>query len=434
MKHFTILLSLLFIVGITSAIPTEYLVGLSGDSKCIPVWEEEPLPTIIRGLDTLVVTEVAPPITTGVPDEYNPGSHNEACMTLMQHSESYHFTEYYIGCNNPECTPWFSVPLKGESHMGTREEFWNGLKNLSKKRAKTHIPPQYRDEPSVDPIWAPLRAGDILNLYIWGTGGTVEVNGWEVPCFFFAFEENCHQLGGDPLLPWELRAMLEAIVGQGQIHLNMAFAYCGAWEFWLGDMENLTVWYGAGATEYVYITDGSQGLDFFMWDGYSIEEFYFIEPVGHFAMCQKMRLTDADATYDPYRWDSNGDYKVMASEAAAEMNIYCHTSSSSRSGDDYRMYRYGDDEPYNGDNITVEISPNPFNPVAQIGFELPQAMRVKIVVFNILGQKVTTIIDGQLQAGVHRFKFDGSHLTSGTYFVRSALDGAVATQRMSLVK
>ena len=48
--------------------------------------------------------------------------------------------------------------------------------------------------------------------------------------------------------------------------------------------------------------------------------------------------------------------------------------------------------------------PNPFNPVTSIRFVLPKAMDVKIEIFNSLGQKVTTLVDGKRVQGQHIIK------------------------------
>ncbi len=78
--------------------------------------------------------------------------------------------------------------------------------------------------------------------------------------------------------------------------------------------------------------------------------------------------------------------------------------------------------------------PNPFNPSTVIEFALPQASQVRLEVFNILGQKVRTLIDTRLSAGNHRVEFDGTSLTSGIYFYRLSHDGKNLTRKMTLIK
>lgn len=78
--------------------------------------------------------------------------------------------------------------------------------------------------------------------------------------------------------------------------------------------------------------------------------------------------------------------------------------------------------------------PNPFNPVTQIAFDLPQASRVELSVYNVLGQKVVTLIDGQMEPGSHVVEWDGSNNSSGVYFYRISADSFTATKKMMMLK
>jgi|GEM_PF-1902377 len=64
--------------------------------------------------------------------------------------------------------------------------------------------------------------------------------------------------------------------------------------------------------------------------------------------------------------------------------------------------------------------PNPFNPSTLIRIELPTIGRVRVELFNLLGQRVALLHDAPLQAGYHSFTLDGSRLTSGLYLVRAS--------------
>jgi len=78
--------------------------------------------------------------------------------------------------------------------------------------------------------------------------------------------------------------------------------------------------------------------------------------------------------------------------------------------------------------------PNPFNPITTISFDVPRAERVTVNVYNITGQFVRTLVDDRLTPGAHMIRFDGSNLSSGTYFCRLASPDFSATQKMVLVK
>jgi hypothetical protein len=87
------------------------------------------------------------------------------------------------------------------------------------------------------------------------------------------------------------------------------------------------------------------------------------------------------------------------------------------------------------DHFVLEQNyPNPFNPATNITFALPEESLVRLDVYNILGQKVVTLADRVLQAGVHSIRFDASTLPSGVYFYRFQTGTLVQTKKMTLLK
>ena len=78
--------------------------------------------------------------------------------------------------------------------------------------------------------------------------------------------------------------------------------------------------------------------------------------------------------------------------------------------------------------------PNPFNPSTNISFVLPTSSKVQLTVYNMLGQKVQTLIDGSLTSGTHSVKFEASNLASGIYLYQLRTPTSTLTQRMVLVK
>ncbi|MEW6411959.1 MAG: S8 family serine peptidase [Candidatus Zixiibacteriota bacterium] len=78
--------------------------------------------------------------------------------------------------------------------------------------------------------------------------------------------------------------------------------------------------------------------------------------------------------------------------------------------------------------------PNPFNPTTEIFFSLPENSRVKLEVFNIRGQRVTTLADGMYTAGQHSVTWDASSVASGVYFYRLETDNFVDQKKMLLLK
>ena len=78
--------------------------------------------------------------------------------------------------------------------------------------------------------------------------------------------------------------------------------------------------------------------------------------------------------------------------------------------------------------------PNPFNPVTVIRFQLPEAAKVKLVVYNLLGQVVRTLADGNYEAGSYNKNFDGTDLSSGIYIYELRANDVVLKHKMVLMK
>ncbi|MGH2575597.1 MAG: T9SS type A sorting domain-containing protein [Ignavibacteria bacterium] len=79
--------------------------------------------------------------------------------------------------------------------------------------------------------------------------------------------------------------------------------------------------------------------------------------------------------------------------------------------------------------------PNPFNPSTKISFQLPKADNVKLVVFDILGREVKTLVNDEFkQAGSHTVDFNASGLSSGVYFYKIETKEFTDTKRMMLIK
>jgi hypothetical protein len=78
--------------------------------------------------------------------------------------------------------------------------------------------------------------------------------------------------------------------------------------------------------------------------------------------------------------------------------------------------------------------PNPFNPVTTIQFSLEKSGKTVLEIYNVLGQKVATLVDGNLSAGAYRYQWNASGMASGIYFYRLRSDNFVATKKMVLVK
>jgi len=78
--------------------------------------------------------------------------------------------------------------------------------------------------------------------------------------------------------------------------------------------------------------------------------------------------------------------------------------------------------------------PNPFNPETQISFTLNIPSEIKIEVYNLLGQKITSLFDGKKPAGNHKISFNAKGLSSGVYFYRITSNEFSSTRKMLYVQ
>jgi hypothetical protein len=101
-------------------------------------------------------------------------------------------------------------------------------------------------------------------------------------------------------------------------------------------------------------------------------------------------------------------------------------------GDD--SYDGNDSDVFTTNTMLKGNYPNPFNPVTEINFSLPSACDVKLEIYNTMGQKVATIVDGFMEAGQHTVPWDAGSFSSGVYFYRLTAGNFVETKKMLLLK
>lgn len=78
--------------------------------------------------------------------------------------------------------------------------------------------------------------------------------------------------------------------------------------------------------------------------------------------------------------------------------------------------------------------PNPFNPKTVISWQLPSSREVKLNVYNLLGEKVSTLVSEKLPAGYHEVEFNGQNLSSGVYLYRIEAGEWQDVKKMILIR
>jgi len=83
--------------------------------------------------------------------------------------------------------------------------------------------------------------------------------------------------------------------------------------------------------------------------------------------------------------------------------------------------------------------PNPFNPVTKIKFQIPSNVKsktsdVKLIIYDITGREIQTLIKEKLNPGTYEVTFDGSNFASGVYFYQLRSGDYVETKKLVLLK
>ena len=79
--------------------------------------------------------------------------------------------------------------------------------------------------------------------------------------------------------------------------------------------------------------------------------------------------------------------------------------------------------------------PNPFNPITNIKYQVPRSSNVKLIIYNILGKEVSTLVNEKKPSGTYEVKFDGTNKSSGVYFYSLFInEEKIETKRMLFLK
>jgi len=134
--------------------------------------------------------------------------------------------------------------------------------------------------------------------------------------------------------------------------------------------------------------------------------------------------------YPAVKWDSSGFYfNLTPQEGAHQMAEWANNGESF---DTSKPIASAGEEP--PPYTSIFASPNPFNPVTVLRYELPDASFVKVGVYDISGRSVAELANGWRGAGIHEAIFDASHLTSGLYLARLQAGGEVQTVKLLYVR
>ena len=154
--------------------------------------------------------------------------------------------------------------------------------------------------------------------------------------------------------------------------------------------------------------------------------------------------------FDVERNSGNGFEKigfVAGFGTSTEIHTYSYVDGSLQEGSyTYRLKQVDFDGTFEySDVVEVDVLapdvfaleqnyPNPFNPSTTINFSLAADSKVSLTVFDILGQEVANLINGNVAAGSHEINFNASNVNSGVYFYRIDATGVDGTNFTSVKK
>jgi hypothetical protein len=78
--------------------------------------------------------------------------------------------------------------------------------------------------------------------------------------------------------------------------------------------------------------------------------------------------------------------------------------------------------------------PNPFNPSTTIEFAIPKAGFVTLTIYDVLGEKVSTLVSENLTAGSYQYQWNAGDLASGVYFYSIEASGFTKSRKMLLIR
>lgn len=177
---------------------------------------------------------------------------------------------------------------------------------------------------------------------------------------------------------------------------------------------------------------------------------------GHMLLSWTTASEQDNDAYEVQRWNGSGWLRAGDLVAGAGTSVSTHQYVfADRNVEEGLSYRYrlvtidlngnrmpvaevsGHVEPVNTTVETFTLHqnfPNPFNPTTEIAFELASATDVSLVIFDLLGREVASLVNGRQDAGKYTVSFDATGLPSGMYFYRLQTAEFTDMKKMMLLK
>ncbi len=157
-------------------------------------------------------------------------------------------------------------------------------------------------------------------------------------------------------------------------------------------------------------TDGYESKIYFMNDVTGINQskpLYYFEPL--YDNWHETRVSNSAALYDDkllFSYESNKN-------GGTAFDIWANVQRTEFMDFDKEPYRR-----FENNDVLYSNFPNPFNAKTDIAFDIFSPHRVKIIIYDVLGRRVRTLLDRDMEKGYYKISFDAGNLPSGVYFCR----------------
>ncbi len=128
------------------------------------------------------------------------------------------------------------------------------------------------------------------------------------------------------------------------------------------------------------------------------------------------------------------NYAIIGQISVGQISdgVFSHNAGFYGGFDWYTFVRESENLPF-AFNLSQNY-PNPFNPATMINFTIPEAATVKLEIYNILGQLVSTLADDEFQAGPHSIVWKATGASSGVYIYRISAGDFTDMKKMTLIR